>query len=135
MSTTECLFCKLKDNNENIVYENENLYVLSDRFPFSNRHLLIIPKIHRHTLIELEDELIIEAFLLAKTIAKKLKLEKYNLLQNNINGQIIPHFHVHLIGCNETGGLKTGAEKIHLSLSDEEYSKLSKEIKKLLSDA
>ena len=132
MNSTDCLFCKLQNVKENIIFENENLYVILDRFPLSNRHLLIIPKIHRPTLRDLADERISETILVAKELSKNLNLEKYNILQNNLNGQMIPHYHVHLIGCNETGGLEINGGKQHLNLSDEEYSKLSKEIKAIL---
>jgi histidine triad (HIT) family protein len=129
MDSSNCLFCKLKSVKENILFENDKCYVIVDRFPYSNRHLLIIIKDHYKTLGEVEDNLLSEVFLTAKKLALKLKFEKYNLVQNNVNGQLVPHMHCHLIGCNETGGL--GNNEI-LTLSDDEYSNIVKEIKALL---
>lgn len=131
MSPAECLFCKLKNVKENIIFEDEELYVILDRFPLSNRHLLIIPKTHCHTLTELDDKIICSTILLAKKLAKWLDLEKYNLIQNNINEQLVPHMHLHLIGCNETGKFMSGS-KTSLALDDQEYSKIANEIKVLL---
>lgn len=130
---SDCLFCKLKDS-ANAVYQDSDLYVLVDRHPLSNRHILIIPKKHGAVLHECDDSTLEKIIVLAKKIVKKFKLEKYNLLQNNINGQIIPHFHLHLIGCNETGGLKLHSDSKELKLSDEEYDKIVDEVRKMLNE-
>lgn len=131
MSQSNCLFCHLVNVKENVVYEDDSCYVIVDRFPLSNRHLLIIAKSHHSTLTELDDSTICASILLTKKIAMKLKLEKYNLIQNNVNQQQIPHFHIHLIGCNESGSFKSGSVEI-LKFSDSEYSALAQEIKSLL---
>jgi len=127
-----CLFCKLKNVPSNIVYQDSQIYVLVDRFPLSNRHLLLIPKTHCAVLHDCEDSVLEQLLVMAKKIALKLKLDKYNLLQNNVNGQVIHHLHLHLIGYNETGGFHLESSNKELKFSDEEYAKLRDEIKGLL---
>ncbi|VDI43754.1 Hypothetical predicted protein [Mytilus galloprovincialis] len=44
-----CIFCKIgagKDQNTQIVYQNEDFVVFRDIRPASNHHYLVIPKIH-----------------------------------------------------------------------------------------
>lgn len=132
MDSSSCLFCKLSNVTENIVYESKDLFVIVDRFPFSNRHLLIIPKTHRSVLHECEDGIIQEMILVAKKLAVKLNMQKYNILQNNVNQQLIPHVHLHLIECNNSGGLNLKDHQT-LKLTDDEYVSIVKDVKKMLS--
>lgn len=126
-----CLFCKLKDVEENIVYQTDNVYVIVDRFPTSSKHLLIIPKKHFHVIHEYDDEILMELLVVAKKLAIKLGMVKYNILQNNINHQIIPHVHIHLIECNDTGSLKL-EENLSLKLNETEYKDIVKDVKEKL---
>lgn len=128
MDETDCLFCKLANENDKIVYETENIYVILDRFPYSNRHLLLVFKEHHKMLHEYSDALLKELIVLAKTLVKKLEMQKYNLVQNNVNQQLVPHAHLHLIECNATGFFQFG-DSPKLSLSDDEYSEAVKMLK------
>lgn len=125
-----CLFCKLRSVKENIVMETENIYIICDRYPCSNRHLLLIFKEHQSLFHEYQNERLEEMIVLIKTLAIKLGFEKYNLLQNNVNGQQIPHCHFHLIEANETGCLKISSKS--LELSEDDYRKTVEEVKGLL---
>ncbi len=50
----QCLFCQLaaEDNDEEnlILYRGEHAYVLMNRFPYNNGHLLIVPYVHTDDL-------------------------------------------------------------------------------------
>lgn len=129
----KCLFCTLSKNKANIIYENESIYVIMDRFPVSDRHFLIIPKIHSSLLHENDDASLTEMILTAKKLALLFKMKKYNLLQNNINEQIINHTHLHLIECNETGRFKS-AMNSKIELNDTEYSEECKKLKDIIKD-
>ena len=123
-----CLFCELSKNTENTVYETEKLYVVVDRYPFSDMHLLVIPKEHRAVLHEVDDAVLSEVVATAKRLALKLGMQSYNLLQNNVNGQIIKHFHLHLIEANSSGRLALN-NNTTLTLSDAEYAQLAQKVK------
>ncbi|KAI5171249.1 histidine triad (HIT) family protein, partial [Pancytospora epiphaga] len=92
-----CLFCQLQSNKENIIYEDESLYVILDRFPLSNRHLLVIPKNHYEFFHLCPEDIVSAMALKARELVITLKMEKYNLLQNNGNCQLIRHSHLHII--------------------------------------
>lgn len=133
MDSKDCLFCKLKNNAENVVYQTEDLYVIVDRYPMSNRHLLIIPKQHSPVLHACENSILEKLLVLAKILVLRLKMEKYNIIQNNINQQLVPHVHLHLVECNASGSFQFRSYST-IELSDEEYSNIVKEVKRLLNE-
>lgn len=121
-----CVFCGL--TKENVVYEDEHVLVVVDLYPYSNRHLLIIPKQHKEFLHLCSDEELAAMMRAAKHLVKALNLTSYNLLQNNKNGQVIFHCHLHLIGANDSGCLKIGPQK-EVQLDKQKYLHLVEEIK------
>lgn len=56
-------------------------------------------------------------------IVEKFNMKKYNILQNNVNGQLIKHCHFHLIEANDSGFLSTKDSK-SISMNDQEYTRL-----------
>jgi len=112
----KCIFCQIVDKKipAEIIYEDRKFLVFKDINPLAPIHLLIIPKIHITSINYLKKDhkkLIGEMFLLAKDIAKKLKLSKkgYKLVFNvgKGGGQMINHLHLHFLG-----GWKTDEERI-----------------------
>ena len=126
-----CLFCKLSKNNENIIYETEKVYVILDRFPSSDKHLLLIMKEHHKLLHEYDEGSLAELIALTRKLAIKFQMTSYNLVQNNENEQLIKHTHLHLIECNESGRFTSGKVP-KINLDDEEYKKLSRRLKEQL---
>ena len=43
---TACVFCELAAHHEKFLYEDELLFVVEDKFPAGQMHLLVIPKVH-----------------------------------------------------------------------------------------
>ena len=104
----DCVFCKIirREIPANIVYETENIIAFLDIYPLNKGHLLIVPKEHAAKLHEISNnETLKEILIVAKDLAKALKVENYNILQNNgrIAHQDIMHVHFHLIPKSETG--------------------------------
>ncbi|ORD96124.1 HNT1 [Hepatospora eriocheir] len=118
-----CIFCDILKDNKNIIYQTDKVFVLFDRYPRSNSHFLIIPKEHSPHLTIVKDNDLSETILLAKRIAQFLGMNSYNICQNNVFGQIINHFHLHLIEANESGNVLS-EEK---DLDQNEYEKIVKE--------
>ncbi|KAI5148368.1 hypothetical protein ENBRE01_0274 [Enteropsectra breve] len=121
-----CLFCTLKDNKRNIIFENEYLYVILDKFPTSSRHFLLITKEHVVKLGDCSDAVLENVLKAAKDLVSSFGMKSYNILQNNENGQLIKHCHFHLIEANETGRL-TLSDKPNLNLTDEQYLQMVEE--------
>jgi len=99
-----CLFCKMIKGEipASIIYEDEKMMVFLDINPLSNGHVLAIPKDHKQTLFDMENEILCHMFDMIKTkifplLKEKLSIEGLTILQNNYYGQEVPHFHIHLV--------------------------------------
>ncbi len=102
-----CLFCKIASGkiDSEMVYQDENLMAIKDINPKAPTHLLIIPKKHFGTLMEIEDsdkELMGSVCILAKSLARENDLETsgFRLVLNcgSGAGQSVFHIHFHLLG-------------------------------------
>ena len=105
MRDDNCIFCKLANGviPTNSIYEDENFNVILDLSPATKGHALILPKNHFKSLYEIPEEVAADVMKLAKKMAvemtEKLGADGFNLLQNNneVAGQTVFHFHMHLI--------------------------------------
>ncbi len=101
-----CVFCKII-NNELPSYklcENKHAIAILDVSPISDGHTLIISKKHYQNFSSCPDEVLSSMSLLSKQVANKLfnsslKPWGMNYLSNEnaIAGQVINHFHIHVI--------------------------------------
>ena len=99
-----CFFCN-KDNftEKTIILENDLFYARWDDFPVSKGHLEIIPKKHKESFFDLNNEEIASLFKILKETKKmvdiKYKPDGYNIGINEKEaaGRTIHHLHIHLI--------------------------------------
>ena len=136
----DCIFCKIvkKEIDSAKVYEDENVFVFLDINPVSKGHCLVIPKKHFENIFDINDNILQKVSLAGKNIAEKLKVrlraDGINFLQSNdeVAGQVIFHFHLHVIPRYENDGLKKHGlfgEKLQ-SANIEGLKKLAEEINK-----
>lgn len=101
-----CLFCKIinKKIPSKKVYEDEHIFAFEDINPQAPVHILIIPKKHISTTLDItheDNELIGHLFQAANKIAKDRGVaERGFRLVLNCNpesGQTIYHIHLHLL--------------------------------------
>lgn len=102
---SDCIFCKIanKEINSEIVYENKNVVAFKDLNPKAKIHILIVPKKHYETILDLDEKEIMEDMLTAvKEIAKEYKIEEdgFRLINNckEYGGQEVMHIHIHMLG-------------------------------------
>jgi len=134
---SNCVFCNIASGefSSNTVFENENFRVILDIAPANPGHCLILPKKHAENIFEMTDELVREAFSLAKRVACKLKesglAEGVNILQNNgeIAGQTVGHFHIHVIPRKKNDEVTIKAKTSELE--DEEAMKIMDLLKEI----
>ena len=99
----DCLFCKIVNGDipSKTIYEDDLVKVFLDINPVSNGHCLIIPKKHYENFLDVDDEILIHSREVAKKIykllKKTLKIDGLTVVQNNMYGQEVKHFHIHLI--------------------------------------
>lgn len=105
MIDNNCVFCKIISGefSSYTLYEDDDFKVIFDINPATFGHALLVTKNHYKNLFELDDTVASKALVIAKKVAtvlaNELKCDGFNLLQNNeeIAGQTIFHFHIHLI--------------------------------------
>ena len=104
---SDCLFCKIEkgDIPAEKVYDGDGVFAISDINPQAPVHLLIIPKKHYSTILELDEkdhELVGSVFSAANCLAKDHGLDQsgFRIVVNcgAEAGQSVFHVHYHLLG-------------------------------------
>lgn len=107
-----CLFCKIikKEIPSTIVYEDEEVLAFRDINPIAPVHVLVIPKKHISSLVDLEpeDEAIVgKIYTIINKIAKQENIFEsgFRVIVNcgEDGGQEVKHLHFHLIGGKKLG--------------------------------
>ncbi|MBO8144066.1 MAG: histidine triad nucleotide-binding protein [Thermodesulfobacterium sp.] len=107
-----CIFCKIvnKEIASNIVYEDDKVIAFHDINPQAPYHILVVPKRHIATLLELTEEdkdLIGHIYLVINKIAKDLGFDGrgYRVVANckEEAGQTVFHIHFHVLAGRSMG--------------------------------
>jgi len=110
-----CIFCKIANKiiSSNIIYEDDVVVAFLDNSPLTYGHSLVIPKKHYDTMLSTPKNVLTHVMNVAQRIGQIdmeiLKAKGVNILINNYPsaGQVIPHFHVHVIPrYNASDGIK-----------------------------
>ena len=108
----DCLFCKIikGDIPSDKVYEDEEILAFKDINPAAPIHILVIPKKHISSLIDIEpeDEMLIgKIYSVINKIAEQqgVKENGYRVIVNcgEDGGQEVMHLHFHLLAGRELG--------------------------------
>ena len=108
----DCVFCKIikKEIASNIVFEDDDILAFYDINPAAPIHILVIPKKHISSLIEIteEDEKIIGKIygVINKIAAEKgFKESGYRVIVNcgKDGGQEVMHLHFHILAGKKFG--------------------------------
>lgn len=102
----DCIFCKIANGEipGNKVYEDEDVIAFHDLDPQAPTHVLIIPRVHIGSAMEINQEnsaIIGHIYEVAAKIAADLGLENGFRIVNNCGkegGQTVNHIHFHLLG-------------------------------------
>lgn len=109
----KCLFCRIISGElqSDVVYQDDEFFAFKDINPQAPTHVLIIPKTHFDSLVEMSDQqekLLGRLIIIAKKLAEKERVAKsgYRLVLNCgfEGGQVVPHLHLHLIGGKKLNG-------------------------------
>lgn len=108
----DCLFCKIikKEIPSKVVYEDDTVLAFRDINPVAPVHILVIPKKHIGSLVELtkEDEAIVgKIYTIINKIAKQEGIAEkgFRVIVNcgEDGGQEVKHLHFHLLGGKKLG--------------------------------
>lgn len=104
---SECVFCEIISGRmpADFVYQDDEIVAFKDINPQAPVHILVVPKKHYATLLDLKPEdagLVGRLILIANEIAKRFNVHNRGFrLIFNCNreaGQSIYHVHLHLLG-------------------------------------
>ncbi|GIN93183.1 protein hit [Siminovitchia terrae] len=102
---SNCIFCKIVNGElpSAKIFENEDILAFLDISQITKGHTLVIPKVHKTDIFEMDEETAAKLFSAVPKIAQAIKdqfgAKGINLLNNNgsFAGQEVFHYHMHLI--------------------------------------
>jgi len=102
-----CVFCrklKEKKSKENLIlYQGETVFVIMNKYPYTNGHLMVVPKRHCLNLEQLDNNELKELFDLLKASVRVLKSSfhphGFNIGMNigKTGGAGEEHLHLHIV--------------------------------------
>lgn len=117
------VFCKIVRGElpAHLVYETDDVISIMDATPFSPGHLLIIPKKHYTTILDMDNEINTKIHETAKLLIQKMlnlypDIESVKVVVNYGEEQKVKHYHMHLLPLYKEG------KKPHLS--QEEFASI-----------
>lgn len=103
----DCIFCKIISGEKKggKIYEDELVYAFEDINPQAPVHILLVPKKHIPTLLDLKEkdkELMGHLYMIANRLAKERGVADRGFRTlincNPESGQTVYHIHLHLLG-------------------------------------
>ncbi len=107
-----CLFCRIVAGEvpAHLVHEDEGAVAFLDVHPAARPHVLVVPRAHAPTLLDLDDDAVGSLFRTVKRVQQKVERVfrplGYNVGWNHgqAAGQHVFHLHVHLLPRYADGG-------------------------------
>ncbi len=132
-----CIFCSIvsKKSKAANIFENDEFIAFMDKYPINMGHVLVLPKKHHQTILDMQLEDTGKLFSLsshlAKAVIKAVNADGFTLGQNNgeAANQEVPHVHVHIVPRfnNDSEGSRWPSRKIVL---EEELNNTATKIQK-----
>ena len=93
-----------------MVLDDRNVVAFLDARPVFPGHVLVVPRAHHETLLDLPDDLLAPVLGAAKRIAaavvSSLEADGTFVAMNNVVSQSVPHLHVHVVPRRRKDGLR-----------------------------
>lgn len=127
----DCIFCKIINGElpTKTVYEDETVQVIMNISPFTNGHLLIIPKQHCENILDIREDVLAHCMKVLREdiyplLKEKLDCKGFTICENNFLGQDIKHFHIHVIPRYKNDNVEFNHNESLLLDIDEVFKKL-----------
>jgi histidine triad (HIT) family protein len=124
----DCPFCQIVAGTlpAAVVHESRGAVAFLDAFPAARGHVLVVPRLHAPTLLDLDEDAIGELFQAVCAVQRKIQKALAPIGMNvgwnhgQPAGQHVFHLHVHVLPRFEPGGrgiqaLGTGGERGELA--------------------
>lgn len=121
-----CIFCRIGKGElpSTRVYEDDDVLAFLDISPVAKGHVLVIPKAHYETLLDIPDDVSAKMLpvlaRIGRAVMKGTGADGFNCLQNNFaaSGQMVFHSHWHVIPRFEGDGLTHWPQKTNIDTAE-----------------
>jgi len=141
-----CLFCRVinedRDDENLILYRGKKAYVILNKYPYNNGHLMIVPYRHVPNIEDLDDDELLEICRLTtlsiRLLKHVMKPEGFNIGANigkAAGAGIEEHFHLHIVPrwVGDTNFMPIISDtKVVVEAIKETYKKLKKGLKEVI---
>lgn len=110
--SAECLFCGIAAGTvpASVVWRDERICAFLDARPVFKGHVLVVPRAHVPTLLDLADDATATLFCgvrrIAAAVEAALEADGTFVAVNNKVSQSVPHLHVHVVPRRRKDGLR-----------------------------
>lgn len=107
-----CVFCEIVagERDAHVVLEADDVLAFLDGRPLFPGHVLVVPREHHETLLDLPRDLISPFFAAVQRVTgaviDAMESQGVFVAQNNVVSQSVPHLHVHVVPRNKKDGLR-----------------------------
>ena len=133
--SSECLFCDLPKSDQNLIlHRGKEAYVVLNRYPYTNGHLMVVPYAHQASIEDLKESTLLEVMNLSSEAVAVLRATyratAFNLGVNigkAAGAGVVHHVHMHVLPrwAGDTNFMATTAEtRVIPELLDETLSRL-----------
>jgi histidine triad (HIT) family protein len=112
VAAKECTFCRIARGElaAHLVHQDDAHLAFLDHRPLFPGHVLVVPRAHHETLLDLPAEAIGPLFHLVQRISRAVEQGTgadgfFNAVNNRVS-QSVPHLHVHVVPRRKKDGLK-----------------------------
>jgi histidine triad (HIT) family protein len=123
----DCLFCEIAGGRlaAEVIHDTPGTLAFLDVFPAARGHVLVVPRVHAPTLLDLDDGAVADLFLAVKAVQARVQRALQPLGMNvgwnhgRAAGQHVHHLHVHVMPRFAEGGrgiqvMGTGGDRAEL---------------------
>ncbi|MFK8045243.1 MAG: HIT family protein [Crocinitomicaceae bacterium] len=110
------------------IAESDQFLAFLDISPLKKGHTLVVPKVEIDYIFDLEEKVLGEMMVFAKSVASKIKsVIPCDRIGVAVIGLEVPHAHIHLIPINQMNDMNFANKK--MDLVQEELAKIAKNIR------
>jgi histidine triad (HIT) family protein len=108
----DCVFCRIVAGEVPafVVSQTPETVAFLDTRPVFKGHVLVVPRLHVETLVDLPDELLAPLLARVRSVAaavvSALGAQGSFVAMNNVVSQSVPHVHVHVVPRTRGDGLR-----------------------------